>query len=348
MYINLYDETIYINNIGEATMEICLFHRDMDGYMSAVNIFFLEKNIETFIPVQYNEPILGKTLDKLSKGDKVFIVDFSLDDKLYLKLLSKGVTIVNYDHHKTKFERLKAVRDRFYNSSNRIEGTEFELYLDSSKAACQMIPSKGIMEPKRKFITQYVGDRDIGLLWDKTVSREEKDKMELVRYYLLSFLSVNDIINSVTEIDRFKLMSSWNEIIDKDNYFRMTTIGNSIKRFCTNKINSTIENAFKETLNGYECICVFNTDVYLNSEIGNILSNKYDLPVCVIVPIKTSEVLLIFRSKITSNNKIDALTIAKTYGGEGHKNASTSKVHMKDFHKSKGSWVSRFLKKYIL
>lgn len=90
---------------------ICLHHVDADGYCAAYWVRKLEEdyfstniNPNMFIPINYGYD-WDKLYNSIPGGEKVYIVDFSIEPDHMRELLNKGCDIVWIDHHKTSIEK---------------------------------------------------------------------------------------------------------------------------------------------------------------------------------------------------------------------------------------------------
>jgi oligoribonuclease NrnB/cAMP/cGMP phosphodiesterase (DHH superfamily) len=95
---------------GEIKM-ICLHHVDADGYCAAYWVRKLEEDYfgtkvdpDMFIPINYGYD-WDKLYNSIPNGEKVYIVDFSIEPDHMRELLNKGCDIVWIDHHKTSIEK---------------------------------------------------------------------------------------------------------------------------------------------------------------------------------------------------------------------------------------------------
>ncbi len=89
---------------------ICFYHDDLDGRCAAfwVQRAARERNGEevVFVPVDYRESG-EELLGRVSPGEDVYVVDYSLAPKDMLQLLKKTESVVWIDHHKTAIENYR-------------------------------------------------------------------------------------------------------------------------------------------------------------------------------------------------------------------------------------------------
>ena len=85
---------------------ICLYHQDNDGVCSAAIIDSVFDNCE-FIPINYG---ISVPLHKISAGDQVFVVDFSLEAKDWQKLLQITDNVTWIDHHESAIKKSEDVK----------------------------------------------------------------------------------------------------------------------------------------------------------------------------------------------------------------------------------------------
>lgn len=91
----------------------CFHHTDLDGYCAGhiVSVFENNQNPEDFIEVNYDDVL---PLDKISKGERVYFVDYSFSlntAKVLDKILKITDDVIWVDHHKSSLELLKARPD---------------------------------------------------------------------------------------------------------------------------------------------------------------------------------------------------------------------------------------------
>lgn len=140
---------------------IIVHHDDLDGRCSAAIAYrYLQKynsNNEQIklYEIDYDTPF---PIDKIVKNEKVYVLDFCLeDDEVNKKLLNITRNIVWIDHHKTSLEK---------NNIKHLDGVR-----DTSKAACvltwQYFHKKDDRVPDA---VEYIGDMDAWIWAERDIS----------------------------------------------------------------------------------------------------------------------------------------------------------------------------------
>lgn len=130
---------------GPDARTLVLFHRDADGFASAVAAWCAlgEKGVR-YLSVQYDEPVpaeldaekLAASLDRGAPPiERVFIVDFSYRRALLEEWARCGVKVIVLDHHKTAAEELKELMGGPWQIG---EGATIDCWFDMNQAGCEL------------------------------------------------------------------------------------------------------------------------------------------------------------------------------------------------------------------
>lgn len=247
------------------------------------------------IPMNYGDKIdTSEILDK-----DVLMVDFSMprDDLVRIHDAAKSFRV--YDHHKTAEEELKDLDFAYFDSSRSGAMIAYEEILKG--------PSEGVV----KTACEYIQDRDLWK-WELTHSKE-------IHAWLRSELMTFKTLNEFCSVEGFDM---WREL---------TSRGAQVLKAQQQIIDAHIEHARPITLlddfskpesRATEGLIVNNTTPGLASEIAGALAEKSGT-FGATWAINDDKAIVSLRSRKTKINRdLDVSTIAKGYGGGGHKNAA--------------------------
>jgi oligoribonuclease NrnB/cAMP/cGMP phosphodiesterase (DHH superfamily) len=229
----------------------------------------------------------GRQVPTMEPGSDVYILDFSYPRNVLQELQNAHNTVVVLDHHKTAEEALRGLK-----------GCHFDMHKSGAVMAWEYFHP----EVPVPVILSYVQDRD---LWKWEMQNTAAVHMGL----------------QTLKGDMYK----WNQVSRAGGHFaRLMEIGKVLKE----KQDQVVENAVKNHVKVID-FCGYKVGVTNQSdnasEIGNAICISKDLNVAfAVVYCITNEddVLLSFRSE----GDFDVSTLAKKFGGGGHKNAAGAKV----------------------
>lgn len=224
----------------------------------------------------------GKPMPELSDGADIFIVDFSYPRQELLSLKARMNSLVVLDHHKT--------------AQQDLEGLDFAIFdMDKSGAVLAweyFHPGKPV--PK---LLEYVQDRDLWQ-WKLAQSREFS---AAIQSYKMDFELWEEL--------------SWRAMVSSR---RIADEGEAILRWQQQKIEAAISHAVWMKIGGHQVPVVNATQ--LMSEICNRLCKVYS---------DAAFAACYFDDKdgnrqwvLRSVGEFDVSSIAKQYGGGGHRNAA--------------------------
>jgi len=276
--------------------DIIIFHYPcQDGLASAwvANHFHKLKNktIELY-PIQHGTSI---DLKRLS-NKKVIMCDYAppLEVLDQIEKIVKQIFIL--DHHKTAQDALKHKSYAIFDMSKSGAGLTWEYFFPNL--------------PMPNFI-QMIQDRDLWT-WKLPDSRSLTSGLlmlcESVRTNDSS--NFNDLFEVFNELfsnpDKFKFCLELGTIVDKANLSKANILAKS----------------HANCIDSYQCykICIVNCPTELSSDVGNILSSMDSIDFAVLW--KYNHPTQEYSVSLRASNKVDVSTIAKSFGGGGHPNAS--------------------------
>jgi oligoribonuclease NrnB/cAMP/cGMP phosphodiesterase (DHH superfamily) len=276
---------------------VCIYHKNCtDGTTSAAVLLKKFPDCKLFpMGHGYKEEELNKLLEEVDENTVVYISDFSLRPEDLKKLLNKAKKVINIDHHIGVKDTLEEIA---------IEYPNFEFIFDNNSSGASLTWKYFYGEPVPQLI-KYVEDKDI---W----KWEFKEDTKYVDSYLMMLTDKPEEIKKLIESDISNIKEK----------------GRLISQFIDYLINKFVENANPTYLKIDNYIVkAFNTGLF-QSEIGNILSTRYNEPVA-LFSINGDFVKISFRSNDDQN--LTALQLAKALGGGGHKNAAGASVSIVEF-----------------
>jgi len=276
---------------------VCIYHKNCtDGTTSAAVLIKKFPDCKLFpLGHNYKEEEINQLLELTDNNTVVYVVDFSLKPKDLEKLLKKAKKVINIDHHIGVKEILEKFAQEYPN---------FEFIFDNNSSGASLTWKYFFGEPVPQLI-KYVEDKDI---W----KWEFGENTKYVDAYLIMLTDKpQELKNLISEnIDKIK---------EK---------GKLISEFIDYLIDKFVENVNPTYIKIDNCIVkAFNTGLF-QSEIGNILSKKYNEPVA-LFSINGDFVKISFRS--IEGQKLTALQLAKALGGGGHKHAAGAGICLTEF-----------------
>ncbi len=300
---------------------IIIHHNDFDGISSAAIVYqnlksVFKGNIE-FYETNYNREFDFSIVDQ---DDFVYIVDFSFPIG-EMKLLKKSCSnLIWIDHHKTAIEEAEKYGFR---TSGIIEigyaGVELTwlyfnnieiLLTNDKKAILNSIPIN----------VKLVGRYDV---WDKDFSKSRFTDPWTFQYGLRALSKEYDLRNPTSEI--------WNELLNEKNHItdlrqRIFTSGEGVLAYKKQEYNIGLSSSFEVDFEGLKVITINNV-LHGSMQLEKIEDN-YDATV---VFHRKKDIWLF--SMYSSKDNIDVGSIAKKYGGGGHKGAAGFSCPLDDIPK---------------
>ena len=285
----------------------CFHHNDLDGYCSAriVAVYENDFNSDDFIEVDYKTLL---PIDRVSKNEKVYIVDYSISENTYqslVELLKITNDIIWIDHHVSSIKMLENHRELsvILDNPNSIVNT---LYSYSGAALTYMSLYKKADYNSIPTYIRFVSDYDT---WKYEYGKDtEYFKCGMEMYPYKPFDEIWEKLEK--DIDREDFLSG---LIESGRSIRVYLEQNY--KFKRSYLSYEVE------LDGYKCLVV-NLDG--NSWVfGDEIENQvYDV---FILWHYDGEY---YSYSLYSSNKrdVDVSKIAENHGGGGHKHASGFKL----------------------
>ncbi len=146
----------------------CFYHTDLDGECSAAIVKYhmaespkLAYQLVECVPINYNGLF---PLDTIRPGEWVYIVDFSIEPDIMLKLLAITSNVTWIDHHRTAIEKYDESELDHMDAIAGIRSTE--------KAACALTWEFFFPDDNMPVAVQLIADRDI---WTFRYGQTTKD-----------------------------------------------------------------------------------------------------------------------------------------------------------------------------
>lgn len=277
---------------------VCVYHKNCtDGTTSAAVVLLRYPDATLFnFDHNYKEEDVNNLLSEIDEETTVYIVDFALKPEDLQKLLSIAKQVINIDHHISVKDYLEKYSKQYKN---------FKFVFDNSSSGASLT-YKYLFDEDVPMLIKYVEDKDI---WKWEFGEETK----YVNDYLFLFTNKPEKIKEILQSYQIE------EILNK---------GKTINEYTSYIINSFVEKSkdLFVKIGDYK-VRAYNTGLF-QSEIGNILSTKFDQAVC-LFSINGDYVKLSFRS-LDSHNP-SALDLAKLLNGGGHRNAAGASVSITEF-----------------
>lgn len=276
---------------------ICVYHKDcVDGTTSAA---ILSKKFQKaeLIPLQhgYSEQELKGIIDRTDKNTTVYFTDFSLRQGHHEKLLETGCKTIIIDHHAGANELLKSVTH---------ENFEYHFDNDESGATLTWIT---LFRTKPPEIVELVKDKDI---W----KWKHGDKTKYAGDYLFQYINQPERMLEIIETDIKLVLEKGKAISEYAEFLKKTLIDQ------TGEITLRV---------GKYAVEAWNVHLF-HSEIGNIKAKELGRAVAMFYFVKKG-VKVSFRS--LDAHEPSAMELAQLLGGNGHRNAASAVVPVKEFFK---------------
>jgi oligoribonuclease NrnB/cAMP/cGMP phosphodiesterase (DHH superfamily) len=228
----------------------------------------------------------GDPVPELNEDDTVYIVDFSYPREVLESINKKVRKLVVIDHHKT--------------AQANCEGLDYCIF-DMNRSGAGLVWDYFFEDKKRPALVNYIEDRD---LW---------------RFKLPESRSIHAFISSFP-----REFNEWDatEAALESNFNRCAEIGQAIERFANQKIREATANGTQwKEIGGFKIPCV-NVPYHMGSDVGHQLLQNY--------PEAPFSGYYFFNAngdeqwglRGRDSDDFDVSTIAKQYGGGGHKKAS--------------------------
>ncbi len=284
------------------------YHADcIDGFTSAwvmaTALQAKDKKAELFA-MEYTDDSADELIDICAWDggiQDIYVVDFSLDiTTLRLLAVAEGINVTIYDHHKTAFElycpQVKVTETARW--EGKVHGANIVLANNQSGASLCWNEVDCIALSTATSLITYVQDYDLWLF-------NRGDETKWVNKYLAM---------------QPKTLENWSRIAS-DLYCdprRILLIGRNLQEEHDLACEKVASEARSTQIGGHDGLVVLCPRA-LTSDVGHILATRSGTFGCMYVIDKEKEVV---NYSLRSNGDFDVSTIAKKFGGGGHKNAA--------------------------
>lgn len=285
---------MYMFNMNKDNIDCVIYHKNcVDGSGSACIAWkylskkYPDRKVEYIPAVHYEEP---PNVD----NKNVLIVDFSYSYSVLQDMISRANSILILDHHKTAYESLKNIDDKYKIFRMDMSG--------ASLAWNYFFPNE-----EMPLLVKYIEDRDI---WT--------NKLPLIEEYAAWFFTLEHDFNVYSKYFN-------NELFEEALKTKGTSMA-KLNRYNIDRLSSYAIPKFCKIGNKYYFVSYLNSNV-LKSDIGNkVISSIHplaDFSAIYSIDDRTNSTSFSLRS---TNEHTDVSVIAKLYGGGGHRNASGLRI----------------------
>lgn len=275
----------------------CFYHTDLDGICSGfwVKHYMNHQNtddVQEYIPINYGYEF---PFDSITKNEKIFIVDYSIEPAEMSKLLKITKNVTWIDHHISAINKYKDFKTKINGLRlNGIAGcalTFLYLYRDSNIDQYDSIP----------LFTKIIADHDV---WKFKYGDDTKN-----------------FITALQSMDNNKKLTPCSSIFKKlyqdvDIITELISSGEKMRVCMNGYYKSCVNgNSYSKIFEGHNAL-ILNIPNANSAVFDSIKSDKYDI---YIIYNRQSDGR--WRYSIYSD-KVDVSKIAKKFGGGGHSGAS--------------------------
>lgn len=282
------------------TQPLCIYHGNcIDGWASAMVVYQYYGGEVELLAADYKKPEVGI----LAAADrKVIIVDFSykLDDMKNLCGVAASILLI--DHHKTAFEELHD-----WTLSN-----EFHTLTQTKQIKIHInLNYSGAVLTWQHFYPDYPTPWALKLVED----------YDLWKFHLKGTEEFNAALRMVPfDLNSYNLI--WSSLLNTNDEGVATTIvnkllieGRIVNAYLQIAVVKQVQNAYMAEFEGHKVPICNVSAVDLVSKVGNVLCHQATFAISYYIQGDTVSFSL--RSK-----EFDVSTLAKKYGGGGHKHAA--------------------------
>lgn len=282
-----------------------LYHsRCYDGFGAAWAAWNVFGDDATYLSVSYSK----KEVPDIEPNSQVYIVDFSYPKEILLEL-SKTRRVVVLDHHKTAEADLRGLPSIDTPQWDK-DGNGVAVLFNMDKSGALITWEYFHGKDSIPWLIKYISDRD---LW-----KFEYEETKIIHEYLKS-VSFN--FENWTDISR--------SLDDQTGtgFLKILAAGEAVLNANSKTTKSICERTRVVNFEGYKVGVVNATSNW--SEVGNYVMENFDVDFAISYgDIETGDTLYSLRSN--ERTDVDVSTIAKKYGGGGHKYAAGFKTKRLD------------------
>ena len=277
-------------------MNLCFYHDDTDGIMSAAIVKMTYPNCE-FIKINYKydkDKLAKKYFSHNIKYEHIIIVDFSFGSEVTNLIGRHCRRLIWIDHHKTAKERMPAEWH-----SKEIDGLR---RLD--RAGCYLTWEYFHPDTKVPNLVQYIDD------WDRWQFKHPETREIHEAFYL----------HNESPLD---LPADWHNYYYPDKLYAEGIILLAAKK---QRVKKNFDMGFTLDWHNYKCR-MMNTNHDISDTGNYAVTEGYDIGIIYYIEHPNISVSL------RSQKEIDVSEIAEQYGGGGHKNAAGFTLKREEFFK---------------
>lgn len=282
----------------ELKIPLVIYHADcLDGLGAAYAVWARHGGAVELLPASHGEapPI------HLATGRHVYVVDFSYQRDQMRALVGAATCLTWVDHHKTALESEQSLRaDVLGDGNNMVTHTS----LGKSGAVLAWEHMHGEDHPVPK-ILEYIQDRD---LWQWKLPGTKEITLALAAR----------LLDSSPPLSK---MNSLNLLVHDGDYALSVLLveGRVISLVEQQQVGQIIKNTERTMVIGGHRVPVCNAPHFLASEVGHALVNNRPAGFAATYQDTPAGRLFSLRSR---DDKLDVGSIARAFGGGGHRNAA--------------------------
>ena len=243
----------------------------------------------------------------------MYFVDFSPKIEVIAGLRAYGHDVVILDHHKSSQEDLAALKEE--------EGLGLEIHFDMTKSGARLAWEYFHPHTPVPRLVEYVEDRD---LWRWSLPSTK----EAIAWLGVS-ATTNDPDSYIAALQEFH-----------ESFAENIRAGVYIIKEQNVRIKEMAERFRYLEIEGFGRGAIVNAPVY-PSEVAEYVYENNEVPFVIVYAITADcKVSLSFRSKAGAEHSIDVTTLARVFGGGGHRNASGGVTDLGSLHELLESSVS--------
>jgi len=281
----------------------CFFHSsDLDGHCSGAIVKYKYPDAELF-GINYGQPF---PYDKISKEDTIIMVDFSLQPfsemvKLW-KFVEESGHLVWIDHHVSS---LKDANKTIVGNDNNFESV-CNGKRQNGKAGCELTWEYFFSNEKMPFAVSLLGRYDV---WDL---------QEMVLPFQFGF-RLNETWPTNQELWQKFFKEDWDEGSNDDLVMDTFRNGELILKYQKQENEKYSKScAFEVKFEGYNAICI--NKLLTNSQLFESVYDPEGHDIMISFGLRSNGIWTM--SFYTTKDDVDCSSIAKKFGGGGHKQAA--------------------------
>lgn len=285
------------------TRHIAIWHFNCPDGLTAAYVFeryMLDNNLlYSLIQGRYTSSNIIEIDESVLEGSIVYFLDFcTKSSEQLINIASKAQQVIILDHHKTCKEMLENMN---------VPDNVVTKYITMEDSGALITWKYFYPEEPAPLFIKYISDND-------TWKHELPGIMEFMAWFdLVEPQSTSDIFNLIAD---FPKTSS--EFAESPQYRK----GKTAKKFKEILIQQMMELAFESNIGETKFMKVNSGFIKINSELGNMLVEKYKMPAWVWYERMGKNGPELYNSLRSKDDLEDVSKIAKRFLGGGHRNAA--------------------------